>query len=63
MPLKTNSMKTNEQRIILIDADVVSRFVTAGEAFIIHQIFPNNPIHILDKVFAELQRWPSATMN
>ncbi|HWJ26497.1 MAG TPA: hypothetical protein VNS32_08130 [Flavisolibacter sp.] len=56
-------METSEQRIILIDADVVSHFITAGEAFVIDQIFPNNPIHILDKVHAELQKWPSANVR
>ncbi len=46
-------------RIILIDADVVSHFVTGGEAFVIDKIFPTNKIYILDKVHAELQNWPS----
>lgn len=44
-------------RIILLDADVVSHFITAGEARNIHLIFPNNPLHLLDKVHAELQNW------
>jgi hypothetical protein len=43
---------------ILIDADVVSHFITAGEGLSINKIFPNNHIYILDKVHAELQRWP-----
>ncbi len=46
-------------RIILIDADVVSHFITGGEAFVIDKIFPTNKIYILDKVHAELQNWPS----
>jgi hypothetical protein len=50
-------------RIILIDADVVSRFITAGEAERIHLIFPNNPIHMLDKVHAELQRWKNPNIG
>jgi len=42
-----------------MDADVVSHFITADEADAIHLIFPENRLHILDKVHAELQRWPS----
>ena len=53
--------KTN--RIILADADVVSHFITAGEAESIHLIFPNNPIHLLDKVHAELQKWKSPNVG
>jgi hypothetical protein len=53
--------KTN--RIILTDADVVSHFITAGEAESIHLIFPDNPIHLLDKVHAELQNWKSANVG
>jgi predicted nucleic acid-binding protein len=49
-------------KAILIDADVVSHFVTAGKARILKQIFPHNPILILDKVHAELQQWPSPTL-
>jgi hypothetical protein len=56
--MKANMEKTN--RIILTDADVVSHFITAGEATSIHLIFPNNPIHLLNKVHAELQNWKSA---
>ncbi len=50
-------------RIILVDADVVSHFITAGEAENIHLIFPNNPIHLLDKVHAELQNWKNASVG
>lgn len=53
----------SSNRIILIDADVVSHFVTANETASLHRVFPDNPIHILDKVHAELQRWPSARMR
>ena len=45
------------KRKILIDADVVSHFVTGGEANVINKIFPENLIYILDKVHAELQQW------
>ena len=45
------------KRIILIDADLVSHFISAGEAENIHLVFPDNQIQILDKVYAELQRW------
>jgi hypothetical protein len=44
-------------RIILIDADVVSHFITAGEIISLPRIFPH-PIKLLDKVYAELSRWP-----
>ena len=44
-------------RKILIDADVVSHFVTAEEGQMMNKIFPNNNIYILDKVHAELQKW------
>lgn len=47
-------------RIILVDADLVSHFITAVEAENIHLIFPDNPIQMLDKVHAELQNWKSA---
>ncbi len=50
-------------RIILVDADLVSHFITAGEAESIHLVFPNNPIQILDKVHAELQNWKSANVG
>jgi hypothetical protein len=43
----------------LIDADVVSHFITGEEAIMLNQIFPGNPISILDKVHGELQKWPS----
>ena len=56
-------MRENEQKIILIDADVVSHFIYAGEAWSLKEIFPNNPIHVLDKVHAELQNWPNVTIR
>lgn len=43
-------------RIILIDADVVSHFITGGEIHNLMHIFPI-PIKILDKVYAELERF------
>jgi len=59
--MKARMEKIN--RTILVDADLVSHFITAGEAESIHLIFPNNPIHILDKVHAELQNWKSANVG
>ncbi len=53
---------TSAKRVILIDADVVSHFATANEADSLSLIFPQNPIHMLDKVHAELQRWASPKM-
>lgn len=44
-------------KVILIDADVVSHFLSAGEIFSIGQIFPY-PIKVLNKVYAELERFP-----
>lgn len=55
-------MEQIDNRIILIDADVVSHFIVAKRGDSIHKIFPN-PIHILDKVHAELQNWPSAELR
>jgi hypothetical protein len=52
----------NNNRKILIDADVVSHFLTASEGDVIHRVFPNNPIYILDKVHAESQNWPVKSM-
>jgi hypothetical protein len=43
----------NQNRKILIDADVVSHFIRGGEIDILYQIFPF-PIHLLDKVYVEL---------
>jgi hypothetical protein len=59
--MKVSMEKIN--RIILVDADLVSHFITAGEAESIHLVFPNNPIHVLDKVHAELQNWKSANVG
>lgn len=53
----------NTNRIILADADVISHFITAQEEKSIHLIFPNNPIHLLDKVHAELQNWKSKNVG
>lgn len=52
----------NSERDILIDADVVSHFVTAGKSLSLKKIFPHNTIYILDKVHAELQQWPSRAL-
>lgn len=56
-------MKKNEKKIILIDADVVSHFISGDEASNINLIFPGHSIHILDKVHAELQNWPSSKVR
>ncbi len=45
-----------QTRIILIDADVVSHFIYAGELDFISKIFPNK-IVILDKVYGELSNF------
>ena len=50
-------MKENE-KIILIDADVVSHFIYAGEIIFLPHIF-DYKIYILDKVYAELERFPN----
>jgi hypothetical protein len=47
----------NRSRIILIDADVVSHFITGGAILYLPVIFPNK-IKVLDKVYAELERFP-----
>ncbi len=44
-------------RIILIDADVISHFITANEIIALPTIFPYR-IKILDKVYNELLRFP-----
>lgn len=48
--------KKNE-KIILIDADVLSHFISGGQITLIHKIFPY-PIKVLDKVYAEISRMP-----
>lgn len=45
-------------KLILVDADVVSHFICAGEILMLPKIF-KLPIKLLDKVYAELARWPS----
>lgn len=59
--MKASMEKIN--RIILVDADLVSHFINAGEAENIHLVFPNNPIQMLDKVHAELQNWKNANVG
>lgn len=49
-------MKKGE-RCILIDADVISHFITAGEMIALPSIFPFQ-IYVLDKVYKELERFP-----
>lgn len=48
--------KKNE-KIILIDADVLSHFISGGQITLLPHIFPY-PIKILDKVYAEISRMP-----
>ena len=44
------------EKIILIDADVISHFIEAGEILFLPKIFPFK-IFVLDKVLKELERW------
>lgn len=46
----------NNNKIILIDADVVSHFITGGEIIKLPTIF-SYPIKVLDKVYAELSNF------
>jgi predicted nucleic acid-binding protein len=48
--------KQNKTRKILIDADVVSHFITGGEIYLLPKIFPF-PLFVLDKVYEELERY------
>lgn len=45
------------EKIILIDADVISHFITGGQILLLPKIFPY-PIKVLDKVYAEISRMP-----
>ncbi|MGI6319397.1 MAG: hypothetical protein ACOXZK_00135 [Bacteroidales bacterium] len=51
-------MTKNKLKDILIDADVVSHFISGGQILILNKIFPNK-IYILDKVYNELERFRS----
>ncbi len=53
---KSSMVKKN--RIILIDADVVSHFITGGEIYMLPSIFPYK-MKILDKVYDELENFKS----
>ena len=44
-------------KIILLDADVVSHFIYAGEILSLPKVFKPIPIRILDKVYDELEQW------
>ncbi|WP_075350312.1 hypothetical protein [Algoriphagus marinus] len=44
-------------KIILIDADVLSHFISGGQILLLPKIFPY-PIQVLDKVYAEIARMP-----
>jgi hypothetical protein len=48
---------TKSDRCILIDADVISHFITAGEMIALPSIF-RFQIYVLDKVYKELERFP-----
>lgn len=48
---------SSSEKIILIDADVVSHFIIAGEILYLPKIFPYK-IYVLDKVMKELERFP-----
>ena len=50
-------MAKKTTKIILIDADVVSHFIQGGEIYALGSIYPNK-IKVLDKVYAELERFP-----
>lgn len=47
---------------ILIDADVISHFITGGQILILHKIYPNK-ILILDKVYEELLKFSSKSQK
>ena len=49
--------RQRNSRIILIDADVLSHFISGGQLPLLPKIFPFT-IKILDKVYAELKRMP-----
>ncbi len=51
-------MAKNKIKDILIDADVVSHFISGGQILILNKIFPNR-ILILDNVYNELKRLTS----
>lgn len=42
------------ERIILLDADVISHFITGGQFGLLHRIFPL-PLRVMDMVVKELQ--------
>ena len=49
-------------KIILIDADVISHFIVANEIITLPSIFPYR-INILDKVYDELKRFPKRNIE
>ena len=51
-----------DERIILIDADVVSHFISAGEMISIKAIF-DIEVYILNKVYDELQKFPKRKLE
>ncbi len=51
-------MPQKKGKAILIDADVVSHFISGGQIFLLPQVFESQ-VYILDKVYAELEMWKS----
>ncbi len=50
-------MAAKTERLILIDADVLSHLISGGRITLLSAIFPY-PIKILDKVYTEISRMP-----
>lgn len=46
------------QQIILIDADIISHFIVAGEILFLPHIY-KFPLYVLDQVYAELEKFRS----
>ena len=44
-------------RSILIDADVISHFISGGKINLLPKIFPENKIFLIDKVYDEITRF------
>lgn len=50
-------MSKKDDRIILVDADVVSHFIVGGMIIFLPKIF-NHKMYVLDKVYSELEKFP-----
>jgi hypothetical protein len=46
-------------KIILLDADVISHFISCNEILFLHNILDPHPLAILDNVYKEVARIPS----